>query len=106
VLVRFSDKAEFLEELRKDGPPTKIVRVTLTWQPFPKIPTIQAVSIVAGYVNAAGDLIQLQRYIGDDWGHGAGSSDDTRSKAKALVEELEVAISAAGYESRNGMIEG
>lgn len=58
---------QWLEELRRDPPPDRLVRRQIVrTAPYPAM-SIERVSVVAGFVNAANQVVQLDMPCGEDW---------------------------------------
>ncbi len=91
--VKFTDPQEFIDELHLDGPPSKVLRLTKQYKPHPQ-GLFQHVSVIATFVNERGEVVELNRYVGDHMGK--GFEDRVTPKAKEVMDQIE----AAGREKR------
>lgn len=101
--IHFSQIEEFKAELAKDGPPSKIVRLTRSYRPTSMQP-IRTVHVVCGYINPRGELVELRQYLGDVFG--SGPTDHNQRLAEygdGLLESLEVDLLEMGLEVRRGL---
>jgi hypothetical protein len=99
--VTFNDVEEFLEELAKDAPPSRILRLTRNHRFAGSVP-YASVSVVAGYVNARGELVELSIYVGDNWPGDSEYGRKTREYGDLIIQRIEAAARAAGIEVRTG----
>jgi len=94
--VQFSDEEEFLAELRivQSGRLGIPVPVRLTQQAsYKNGPAIRDISVIAGFIGDEPDtVVELFRYIGQDWGTGFPGHEEVADKAEALIRQLEAAI--------------
>lgn len=102
--IRFSAVGEFKRELARDGPPTRIVRLTRSYRPT-SMPPIRTVELVAAYVNGRGELVELRQYLGDVFGSDldGGHNQRVAEYGDGLLEALEVDCRELGLEVRSGL---
>jgi hypothetical protein len=104
MIVRFSDVSEFIEELQKDPGAVDrgILRVTRKFDPWPDIPKIFNISVVATY--KSGDVIvRLDMYSGDTFNDehtkkANQEGDKIIAKLKKVSDELELKYRAGMYQ--------
>ncbi len=99
--VRFSAPEEFVRELTRDQAQVArhLVRVTYLTTPSKTLPIVY-VSLVATAV-VAGDLYRLDYYCGELWNLPEPDAP-TRAKAGRIKDQLELDLTAAGFEVRSG----
>lgn len=104
MTVKFNATEEYVNELEKNAPVVhrKIVRVTKRAQITNMYP-IQRMYVTATYV-AEGDIIRLDRYVGDLQGD-KRTDDALYRKADAIINSIEKASKELGLEPRAGMYE-
>lgn len=119
IKVRFNSDDEFLEELKTvaayyEGHEKPVVRVTQLFSTSKFSPCLRHVEVVAGCVVTRGvglesQLIELRTFVGDYWNTPTGVTDEiseqTRNRAKNLVDKLSVAIRELDMGVRAGMFE-
>ena len=99
--VKFNDHKEFLDEFKRDGPPTKILRLTRSYRRNGTLP-IQTVSVLATFVNKHGECVELTRLAGEDWGAGGPRDEKMDHLITLIMGEIESDAKAAGVEVRAG----
>lgn len=99
--VKFNSPDEFTSELHADPPPSKLVRLTRRF--VTRAAPGREVFVVAGFVNKAGELVELSTRVGEDWGQGF----DSKWKERSLEIEtsVEAACKAMGVVIRPGSYE-
>lgn len=102
--VSFNFPDEFLAELATDGPPSKIVRVTRAYQTGGALP-VAMVFVVAGFVNARGELVELRHRAGEDWGKGFPTSAETTAVVDRTITAIEKQAKEWGHSVRAGRFE-
>lgn len=100
--VRFNALNEYLDELKADQPPTKIVRLTRSFRQQTHLP-IQTLYVLSTYVNKHGEVVQLEMRMGDLW----NSPDDkgVQERASKNIEEIERTALSFACEVRPGVYE-
>jgi hypothetical protein len=103
--VRFSEAVEFIAELARDVDliHRRIVRVSLRFTPSRGMPVVRHVEVVAGYEVAGGDVVRMERWVGDYWGEGfdrkaLDAADELQRRIVKAAEDL-------GLETRPGVFE-
>lgn len=99
--VKFSSHEEFLEEFKRDGPPSKILRLTRSYRRNPQLP-IASVSVVATFVNQRGECVELTRQVGEDWGTGGPKDEKMDQLITLVMGNIEQTAKEAGVEVRAG----
>ena len=101
--VRFNAISEYIDELRKDQPPTKIIRLTRSYRHQNIQLPIQTLYLMSTYVNKHGEVVQLEMRMGDLW----NSPDDkaVQEKAEAHLREIESEAEKFGIEVRPGVFD-
>lgn len=100
--VRFNSPAEFEEELRKDPP--KILRLTKGFTQTNHLP-LQNVSVIATFVNRAGELVKLDRYVGQILGTQSEIDSKTLAGADKIIYRMEQLAAELKIEIRAGLYE-
>lgn len=109
VGVLFHDVVEFLDELAADiaahhSVERGIVRVTYR-ERLAGSGTIKRISVVAGYAEqSTGRPVQLEQYVGDDWGEGFPGREQTYGRAREIRQRIEAACRTAGLQLRSGAL--
>jgi hypothetical protein len=98
-MITFSDAGEFLEELKANSG-KRLLRVTTRREMNGAMP-IWHLSLVAGFIDRGGRLVELTRYIGDVMSH-ADAKSPTWMKLDEERESLKAALSELGHEVRAG----
>lgn len=100
LMIRFNADSEFLEELGKFHIGPRVVRVTTRSEPSPQFPMLCLFTIIAGFVDDEGRLVELVSYVGD-----VMRDDDNNpfwsvlaNRRAALID----AVRALGHEVRSG----
>lgn len=103
--VRFTEPAEFLDELKRDRDliERKIVRLSKLGKPSPD-GAATAAYVVAGAI-VAGRPVVLERYIGDLWGITA-SDNRVQRDAGQMMRELRAGLAELELDERGGMLGG
>jgi len=103
VGVLFNDVVEFLDELAADHPVERgIVRVSYR-ERLAASGTIKQIYVVAGYAEqTTGRPVQLEQYVGDDWGEGFPGREQTYERARKIRGRIEAACREAQLELRSG----
>jgi len=107
VGVLFNDVVEFLNELAADiaahqSVERGIVRVTYR-ERLAGSATIKRIYVVAGYAEqTTGRPVQLEQYVGDDWGEGFPGREQTYDRAREIRQRIEGACRSAGLQTRGG----
>jgi hypothetical protein len=105
MTVRFNSVQEFGNELRADPP--KLLRLTKSFAQADTLP-IQNVSVLATYVNSNGQIVRLERYIGQCYAGRVPETDIDRQvihRADKVVRELETLAQELKIEVRAGVYE-
>lgn len=104
--VRFSEAVEFIAELARDADAIRrrIVRVSLRFTPSRHAGgVIRHIEVVAGYELDDGDVVRMERWVGDYWGE--GFDRDALDKADELQKRIVSAATDLGLETRPGVFE-
>ena len=102
MIVHFSEVAEFIEELQKNKSTidSGILRVTRRFIPWPDIPRIYNISVVATY--KMGDVIvRLDVYCGDTFNEEHTKKAD--QEGEKIIAKLKKASADFGLSYRAGM---
>ncbi len=102
--VLFNDVGEFLEELAKDTPDRKIVRITNLFKNSSFSPNIKLLSVIASYT-VQGQLVRLERYCGDIWEINEEQDNKIYERAQKVHAEIKEKCEEIGCEVRAGSIE-
>jgi hypothetical protein len=102
VIVHFSHPAEFVDELARDphAVARKVVRVTQKAIPtklgLTAVVVIATAKVLSEALGSDGgyDLVRLERFVGELWGH-PSADEAVRSRAAELVGEVEARIAEA-----------
>jgi hypothetical protein len=106
--VLFHDVGEFLQELAIDTQAEaierRIVRVTEMFTPAMN-GTFQRVHVVAGYIEReCGRPVQVEHYVGDDWGEGFNEREQLVDRAVQLKDRIQRACEGHGLQVRGGAL--
>ncbi len=101
--VLFNSVSEFVHELERDPPPDHIVRTTRLRQQS-GMGAIILVSVIATYINRLGQVVELRKFVGDDWGSNFESSQKTQELAEKVLGEVEQAAQRCSLEIRSGQL--
>ena len=104
LTVKFNSTEEFLEELRKDPPPDKIVRQTAIYRSSRLSPNIKLVSVLATFWNKRNQVVLLEHYCGDMW-VGDEESRKTQQKMNEVYDKIDKCAQELGLEVRAGTLE-
>ncbi len=105
MTIRFNSVQEFADELRNDPP--KILRATKSFAQTNTLP-IQQVSVIATYLNSAGQIVRLDRYIGQCYGGRVPETDIDRkvmAYADRILKDLQDLADHFKIEVRAGLYE-
>jgi hypothetical protein len=105
MTVRFNSVQEFTAELRADPP--KVLRATKSFTQTDTLP-IQHVSVIATYLNSAGQIVRLDRYVGQCYAGRVPETDIDRAvmdRADKVIRELETLAQEFKIEVRAGVYE-
>jgi hypothetical protein len=104
MTVRFNSVQEFEAELRADPP--KVLRATKSFAQTNHLP-IQHVSVIATFLNSAGQIVRLDRYVGQYLGRGPETSLDrtVMDRADKVLKQLEMLAREFNIEVRAGLYE-
>lgn len=116
-MVKFNDLVEFLEEIGKTLPASKIVRVTNLYTASSISPSIKLLSVVATarveFLQESGgtreEIIRLDRFVGDFWALEKPTESEAATqrilleKAKAIQQKIEEYCTKIGLEVRAGI---
>jgi hypothetical protein len=102
--VKFTQVEEFTEELARDGPPSKIVRVTRLYRPMTNLP-FRTATLLAAFIDKRGELVELRRYIGDVIPGDHPDNERIHDETNRHQEHIETTAKALGHEVRAGMFE-
>jgi hypothetical protein len=112
VKVRFNNCEEFLEEISARPPTDKLVRITQRYTSSGFSPAVKHVAVIATYYrshdrdgNPCQCVVQLERYIGDDWGHDATGTKSVPVKAEETVKLLSANCEKMGLKVGAGVLE-
>lgn len=106
ITVKFSNVGDFIEELEKDPPPDRIMRVSGLYG-YTKIPNLRKYTSVATYLNRLNRIVVLEHYCGEVL------TDDPEYELTVKTLQLgktdQLALEAAGkkigLDIRNGVLE-
>jgi hypothetical protein len=105
MTVRFNSIQEFTAELRADPP--KVLRLTKSFAQTDHAP-LQHVSVIATYVNTGGQIVRLDRHIGQMFGGRMPETEIDRKvmdRADKVIRELETFAQEFKIEVRAGVYE-
>ncbi len=108
MIVKFNDPGEFIEELKREyGQPgiaePVILRLTTLTSMSSMSPNIHHVSVVATFKDSRGDVVKLEKYVGDVWG--LGQDDKVWETVKKLHEFITTTSQEFGIDVRAGVLE-
>lgn len=103
--LSFSVHEEFLAELRQDGPPSRIVRLTASYVAAKNGAPIQYAFVIAGYVNVRGELVELGQFVGDHWGAGFAATKECEARKGNVMDTIRQAAEELGFAVRAGRLE-
>ncbi len=101
--VLYNSVNEFLEELQRDPPPDRLLRTTRLRQSSGMGP-INLISVLVTYVNRLGQVVELRRYVGDDWGPNFDSTKKAADLAENILTEIEQMAHRLGLDVRAGQL--
>jgi len=107
MIIKFTDPSEFLQEVEKDRPyiERKIVRLTTHWIPSKASPSIFLVSVVSTAKLEWGDIIRLEKFVGDYWRGLEKENKGTLQKKDEIYHQIEEACKQLDLEVRAGVYE-
>lgn len=73
MIIKFNDTGEFIEELKAESvirpvDTHAVLRLTNEQRTTPSLPGVSNLSVIATFKNHEGDIIRLERYVGELWG--------------------------------------
>ena len=101
--VLFNSVKEFLDELERDPPPDRIVRTTRLRQQSGAQPFVSAFAL-ATFVNRLGQVVELRKYVGEDWGPDFECSQKAKDLADRILTDVEQAARRHEMEIRAGQL--
>ena len=104
AIIKFNYPDEFIEELTKAKLAEPIVRLTNLQRMSEKIAPLRSLAVVSTTKAASGDIIRLEHYCGDLWGH-EREDQKTWDRAKAAGDQITKACDELKLEVRAGILE-
>ena len=117
VTVHYNDVDEFLEELTQDAHDaevlSEIVRVTNLHKPFVMVddkgrkhvqPFIQHVYLLVTYLRGPGEVVRLERYVGDQWDGMTDTNEKTWVRSTELRNKILDACAKHSLRVRGGEV--